>query len=150
MGLGHAWWSHLSSGRQGRPPFPWQGPCCTGQALLAGGAQHLAMCGWRGEVCLGSPSSLLWGDGRFFSAEVLGYWFCQLLLGSGLWTSVNFILPDISVHGRSLNNLWADVRVWLHSYISRLQKLYKRCLFLSFDCQHLTQHSHRVGKTWNN
>lgn len=24
----------------------------------------------------------------------------------------SFILPDISVHGRCLNNLWADGRIW--------------------------------------
>lgn len=71
---------------KGGHPFRGRDHAAAGEALLAGGAQHLTMCGWRGEVCPGSPSSLKWCDSRFCSAEVASYWLRQLLLGSGLGT----------------------------------------------------------------
>lgn len=108
--------------------IPWE-------ALLQGGVQHLAMWGWRGKVWPGFPLSLLWYGGRFFSKEV------RLLLASvtvGIRFMDSFILPDSSVHGRCLNNLWADGRVWWYFYMSHLQKFW-RCLLLGSACQHFTQ-----------
>lgn len=144
MGLVHAWWSHLYSGRKGSHLFHGRSHAAAWEALLEGRVWHLAICGWRGKVWPGSPSSLMWCDSRFFSKEV------KLLVASvtiGIRFMDYFILPDISVHGRCLNNLWADDRVWWYFYMSHLQKFW-RCFLLSSDCQHFTQHSHRVGSAW--
>lgn len=83
MGLVHAWWSHLYSGRKGSHLFHSRSHAAAWEALLEGRVWHLAMCGWRGKVWPGSPSSLMWCDS---SAKKSSYWLHLLLLGSGLWT----------------------------------------------------------------
>lgn len=121
--------SHLFHGRS--HAAAWE------EILLEGGAQHRAMWGWRGKIWAGSPSSLMWCGGRFFSKEV------RLLVASvTIWIRFMdyFILPDISVHGRCLNNLRADGRAWWYFDMSHLQKFW-RCLLLSSDCQHFTWYS---------
>lgn len=80
-----AWWSRCGSSRWGQPPVHGRDELQLGQPFDRG-SQRLATCGWRGEARSGSPSSLVWCGGGFFSVEVVSYSLHQLLLRSGLWT----------------------------------------------------------------
>lgn len=134
----------LAAGK-GSHCFHGRGCAVAGEALLAGGAQHLAICGWREEVCPGSPSSLMCCGGRFFSIEVVSsgcvsyYWDQVYGFRQILFCQIFLCMADASMISGQMSG-FDYILIWAIS-----KKFYRRCLFLSSDCQHFTQHSHRMG-----
>lgn len=81
----------------------------------------------------------------------------RLLVASvtvGIRIMDSFILPDISVHGRCLSNLWADYRIFLYEPSPKVLEMSSTWLCLS--ALHTESHSgqclsldYRVGKSCN-